>query len=166
MKAGRKAIRLQPVDAPVKPKAPITDPLLVMLGHELRRTSVAVMNTLAERLTPLGLNPGEASLLLVIGVNDGVTQSDLARALRAQPANLQPLVHKLWQSGTLERAPGKGRAITLSLSAEGRALHERVARVFDRHEAQITRNIPPERREEMISLLREICHNACCVDAG
>ena len=154
------------MDALAEQKTAISDPLSAMLGYELRRTSVAVMTALADQLAPLGLNPGEASLLLVIGVNTGVTQSDLARAMRAQPANLQPLVHKLWQSGALERAPGKGRAIVLSLSAEGRALHENVSRVFTRHEARITRSVSAEKRAEMIALLREICHDACCADEG
>jgi DNA-binding MarR family transcriptional regulator len=152
------------VDVLAEQKTVISDPLSAMLGYELRRTSVAVMTALADQLGPLGLNPSEASLLLVIGVNTGVIQSDLARALRAQPANLQPLVHKLWQAGALERAPGKGRAIALSLSAEGRALHEKVSRVFERHEARITRHVPAGKRAEMIALLREICHDSCRPD--
>lgn len=143
------------------PDLSISDPLAAMLGFQLRRTSVAVMMALAEELAALELNPGEASLLLFIGANEGVSQSDIGRAMRAQPANLQPLVHKLWQAGALERVPGKGRAIALSLSGEGRVLCEKVALAFARNEARITRRVPVEKRAEIIELLRQICFDAC-----
>jgi DNA-binding MarR family transcriptional regulator len=154
------------VGKPEQHKPQISDPLAEMLGYQLRRTSVAAMTALAEQLDPLGLNPSEASMLLLIGANEGITQSDLGRALRAQPANLQPLVHKLWQAGALERVPGRGRMIALSLSTAGRALHAEASRVFARHEARITRNVPAEQRAEMIALLRRICHDACCPDGS
>lgn len=139
-----------------------TDPFAAMLGFQLRRASVAVMGALGDALAPLGLNPGEATLLLLIGANDGCTQSDIARALRAQPANLVPLIQKLALSGALDRTPGKGRAITLSLSPSGQALHGQVRQVFDRHEARIGGALSPDRRAELIDLLQNICLAACC----
>jgi DNA-binding MarR family transcriptional regulator len=94
------------VTATVPLKSPVSDPLASMLGFQLRRASVAVMNALADELAPLELNPGEASLLLLIGANSGVTQSDIGRTLRAQPANLVPLINKLTVMGIVERVPG------------------------------------------------------------
>lgn len=146
-------------------EATIADPFASMLGFHLRRTSVAVLNALAAALQPLGLNPGEATLLLWIGANEGRTQSDIGRALRAQPANLVPLINKLALLGTLDRAPGKGRTIALSLSDAGRALHQEVQAVFEHHEARITRNVPVEQRAAMVTLLRQICTDACCSDS-
>jgi DNA-binding MarR family transcriptional regulator len=144
------------------PKPSISDPLAAMLGFQLRRASVAVMNALAEELAPWGLNPGEGSLLLMVGANPGVTQSAIGRSMRAQPANLVPLINKLTAIGAIERVPGKGRTIALSLTAEGRSLHEGVAAAFARNEARITRNVPAGRRAETIELLRQICLDACC----
>jgi DNA-binding MarR family transcriptional regulator len=166
LKTPRKGSKPPGVDAPAEQKPVISDPLSVMLGYQLRRTSVGVMTALADQLGPLGLNPSEASMLLLIGANQGITQSDIGRALRAQPANLQPLVHKLWQAGALERVPGRGRTIALSLSVDGQALHDQVAQVFARHEARITRHVPAEKQAAMIELLRVICHDACCPDDG
>lgn len=143
-------------------KAGINDPLAPMLGYQLRRTSVAVMGALADALEPLGLNPSEASMLMLIAANEGVTQSDIGRALRAQPANLVSLINKLALAGAIERAPGKGRAIALSLTGEGRALHASVAEAFARHEARITRGVAEDRRGEILDLLRRICADACC----
>jgi DNA-binding MarR family transcriptional regulator len=140
------------------------DPFAAMLGFHLRRTSVAVLNTLATALQPVGLNPSEATLLLWIGANRGCTQSDIGRALRAQPANLVPLLNKLTLLGALDRAAGKGRAIALSLTGAGQNLHGEVQAIFESHEARITRNLPVEKRAEMIALLRRICTDACCPD--
>jgi DNA-binding MarR family transcriptional regulator len=144
----------------------VSDPLQTMLGYQLRRTSVAVVNALAQELEPLGINPGEASMLMLIGANEHVTQSTLGRALRAQPANLVPLINKLSMAGALERAPAKGRAIALSLSEQGRALHAKVKEAFERHEARITRGVPEGRRAEIVRILRRICEDACCPGNG
>lgn len=149
------------MDRPEVQTRGIDDPLQAMLGYQLRRTSVAVMNALAQELEPLGVNPGEASMLMLIAANEHVTQSALGRALRVQPANLVPLINKLALAGALERAPAKGRAIGLSLSEQGRALHARVAQAFERHEARVTRGVPESRRGEVVEILRRICDDAC-----
>ena len=101
-------------------------------------------------------------MLRLIGANPGCSQSDIARVLRAQPANLVPLINKLALSGLLEKGAGKGRAIPLTLTAEGLALHGQVCAVFDAHEARIGRSIPIEQRRDVIALLRQICLDACC----
>ena len=147
-----------------EPETGLADPLASMLGYQLRRASVAVMNTLAGELEPLGVRPGEASLLMVIAANPGCTQSDVSRALRAQPANMVPLVNKLMQSGSISREQGKGRAMALTLTAQGQQLFDDVQTVFARHEARIVRNLPDGAREMLIPALLQICKDACCGD--
>lgn len=144
--------------------AAISDPFETMLGFQLRRTSVAATAALAAELDPIGIRPSEASLLLLIGANPGVTQSEIARALRAQPANLVPLIERLTRANALDRAPARGRAVALSLSADGQALHARVREAFERHEARIARSLPAKRRAEMAAILRQICDDACCAN--
>ena len=138
------------------------DPFQGMLGYQLRRTSVAVMSALASELEPLGLNPSEASLIMLIGANPGCTQSEIGRAQRAKPANLVPLINQLSALGALERVSGRGRAIALSLTDKGRDLHQRAKAVFEGHEARITRGLPADRRVELIAMLRQVCTDACC----
>jgi DNA-binding MarR family transcriptional regulator len=144
------------------PLESFSDPFHTMLGFQLRRTSVAVMSALASELDPLGLNPSEASLIMLIGANPGCTQSAISRAQRAKPANLVPLINQLSAAGALERAPGRGRAIALSLTEKGRDLHGKAKAVFERHEARIGHGLPAEKRAEMIAMLRRICADACC----
>lgn len=144
----------------------IADPLASMLGFQLRRTSVAVMTALAEELAPLGILPSEASLLMMIGANPGCTQSGLSRALRAQPANMVPLINKLVQAGSIDREQGKGRAIALTLTNTGNKLYGDVKAAFARNETRIARNLPKELRDALIPALMRICKDACCKDEG
>ena len=145
--------------------AEFNDPLHEMLGFQLRRTSNGVMAALTAELAPLGILPSEASLLMMIGANPGCTQSDVSRALRAQPANMVPLINKLVQAGSIEREQGKGRAIALTLTTAGNQLYGDVAAAFERHEARISRSLPQELRDKLIPALMQICKNACCNDA-
>lgn len=147
-----------------KPEPILSDPFEAMLGFQLRRTSVAVMGKLTAELEPLGILPSEASLLMLIGANPGVTQSDIARALRAQPANLVPLLTKLSRRKLLDRAPAKGRAVALSLSEQGGVLYAGVREAFARHDARITRSIPDGQKAQVIAMLRQIVIDACCAD--
>lgn len=151
-------------DFEVKHAVVIADPLAPMLGFQLRRTSVAVMTSLAEELAPLGILPSEASLLMMIGSNPGCTQSDVSRALRVQPANMVPLINKLVQAGSIDREQGKGRAIALTLTNAGNQLFKDVEAAFARNEARIARHLSTEVRDALIPALMLICKDACCHD--
>ncbi len=135
-----------------------------MLGYELRRASVAVATALSNEVEPLGLRVSEATLLSIIGENPGCTQSEVGRALGAQPANLVPLVSRLVTSGLVARRQAEGRAIALSLTESGVLLLAEVNAAFARHEARITRRMPAAMRAQTIAALRQICKDACCDD--
>lgn len=152
------------MDAISNPATELVDPLAYMLGFQLRRASVAVMNRLAEELEPLGIRSSEASLLIMIGANPGCTQSDVSRTLRAQPANMVPLINKLDQMGCILREQSKGRSIALTLTVKGQKLYAQVGAAFARHEARIARTLSPEAREALLPVLMQVCKNACCTD--
>lgn len=141
---------------------PLSDPLGEMLAFELRRTSVAVANAFAAAVEPLGLRTSEATLLIFIAANEGCTQSDIARALRAQPANLVPLIQKLVQAGVLAREPADKRAVSLLLTKQGAALAKRINQAAAKHEARIARRLSPATRAQVMKALRMICKDACC----
>lgn len=141
-----------------------TDPLQGMVGYEIRRTMGAVMNSLSTELDPLDLRPSEGMLLLALGANPGCTQSELSRALRAQPANLVPIINKLTTAGLVERVPTSGRSLALYLTDQGKRLYEQVEAAFARHEARIAGHLSDKARRDVIATLRSICKAACCGD--
>src|ERR1700753_2223817 len=96
------------------PPAPtLADPLAELLGYHLRRLSVRVMTDLGRSLAPLDLNPADASGLLMIDANPGITQSEVGKAIGVLRANMAPLVADLVSRGLVEREPVDGRSNAL-----------------------------------------------------
>jgi DNA-binding MarR family transcriptional regulator len=46
-------------------------------GYQIRQAQLAVFQDISARLKPLGVTPGEFSLLTLIGANPGLSQADL-----------------------------------------------------------------------------------------
>jgi DNA-binding MarR family transcriptional regulator len=141
--------------------AELDDPLSGSLCHELRKASVMVMAAMTGEFGQWNLKPSEANLLRFVGANPGCTQSDIARSLRSNPANLVPLIARLERDGLLERAPGDGRAIALSVSAEGGAVLTAVNAGFARLEERLGSGLTAEQRALVVEALRAICKAAC-----
>lgn len=137
-----------------KPK-PI-DPLSGMPGYALRRASVATMAKLAQSLAVLGLRPTDATVLLVIEANPGITQSEIGRMLAIARANMVPLVTRLAQRGLTVRLPVDGRSHGFRLSGKGRALAARTFRRIKAHESILWSHIPESLRDAFMDTLRAL----------
>ena len=99
----------------------IVNPLETHLGYHLRRVSSVVMARLAERLCEVGLTVTEASVLLLIDRNEGLSQSEIGRVLGIQRANMAPIAATLGQRGLIVRDSSAGRAVRLSTTKVGKA---------------------------------------------
>tara|TARA_R110000824_G_scaffold183226_3_gene364222 strand:- start:778 stop:1251 length:474 start_codon:yes stop_codon:yes gene_type:complete len=148
---------------PISPEE-LNDPLAGSLCHELRKTSVAVMAAMSGEFGQWNLKPSEANLLRFVGANPGCTQSDIARAHRSNATNLVPLIARLEHDGLLERVPGNGRAIALSVSEKGGAILAKVNIGSQRLEDRLVSNLAPDDRRLVIESLRIICEAACHYD--
>lgn len=104
---------------------PLASPLDSLLGYRLRRASMTTMAALVAALRPLGLSAGEASFLILVGANPGCRQSDVGRTLEIKRANLTPLVARMKARGLVADAPIDGRSRSLTLTPEGRAVHDK-----------------------------------------
>jgi len=122
------------------------DTLKDLPGYALRRASTAMLADLNIRLEPLGVRHVEASVLLVIAGNPGVTQSKLGEVLGIQRANMTPLIARLEERGWLARTPIDGRSHGLILSAAGRDARAAISAVVASHELALINRIAPEHR--------------------
>lgn len=132
------------------------DPLRDLPGYLLRRASAALMARLAARLARLSLRPAEASVLLVIGANPGITQSEVGRMLDIASANMAPLAARLTDRQLIVRDRADGRSHDLKLSESGRRLMQRARRVMEVLEAEFLESIPPSQRATFLSALRTL----------
>jgi len=132
------------------------DPLESYPGYLLRRISAAAMAELATRLAGLALRPTEASVLLVIDENPGITQSEIGRMLDIASANVAPLAGRLRTLGLTLRTRVDGRSQGLSLSAAGQRLALRVRAVMRAHESHLLAKIPERQRRAFLGALRAL----------
>ena len=135
---------------------PIVDPLKDLPGYALRRASAAVMAKLAERLAAVALRPSEASVLLVIDANPGVTQSEIGRLLDIARANMAPLTARLVARDLIVRESAGGRSHGLTLSDAGARLTRKARRIVGELENELLERIPAAQRAVFLRTLKAL----------
>lgn len=136
--------------------AAIVDPLQDLPGYALRRASALVMAKLAKRLSDLELRPSEASMLLIIDANPGVTQSQIGRLLDIARANMAPLTARLAARALIVRQSAAGRSHGLTLSASGRRLTGKARMIVAGLEAELMERIPAAQRAAFLRTLKAL----------
>ncbi|MGH8296755.1 MAG: MarR family winged helix-turn-helix transcriptional regulator [Steroidobacteraceae bacterium] len=134
----------------------LIDPLKELPGYALRRASAAFMAKLASRLAPLDLRPVEASVLLIIASNPGVTQSEIGRLLDIASANMAPLAARLADRELIVREPVDGRSHGLTVSEPARRLVKKARRIVEELEAELLERIPVHQRSAFLDALRAL----------
>lgn len=133
-----------------------TNPLSALLGYQLRRASVAMMANLAADLNDISLRPSEASILLLVQANPGITQSMIGSILGINRANMAPLTALLVGRGLIDRTPADGRSHGLHLTKAGTALAKKAARCIETLETRVLAKMPEKVRSTLVGQLRAI----------
>jgi DNA-binding MarR family transcriptional regulator len=137
----------------------IDNPLKDLPGYALRRVSAAVMARLAAGLSRLDLRPAEATVLLVIGANPGVIQSEVGRVLGIASANMAPLVARLADRELIVREAVDGRSQGLTLSDAGRRLTQKARSIVDDLESDLLARIPSTERAVFLKVLTALAQD-------
>ena len=130
------------------------DPLPNFPGYALRRAANATAAELASRLGAVGLRQSEASVLMLIAANPGVTASALGRQLGIERANMVPLLKRL--EGLFDRAPIDGKSQGLALTAPGDTRLAEARRIVETFEAELLARVPPEHRAHLLPALEAL----------
>ncbi|MCB1334083.1 MAG: MarR family transcriptional regulator [Roseivivax sp.] len=127
------------------------------LGFLLRLSQLASFRDFYDELGPLGIRPGEISVLTVIGLNPGIRQGVLARHLMIKRAHMTKVVRALDDAGLIaRRVPADDkRAVELSLTAKGQARMREVHAPFAAHEKASTGPLTAREEAELKRLLRK-----------
>jgi DNA-binding MarR family transcriptional regulator len=135
--------------------------LAATLGFQLRRASYAIETAYELAFEPLGLRTSDAKVLIGIGENPGRNQADLARNLKIAQANLVPIIAKLISRSIVVRNAGKGRAVSLFLTATGEELLTQVRKALLSEESVIESLIAEKDRPIIMAALKAIAQTAC-----
>lgn len=132
------------------------DPLSAYPGYVLRRAANSTAADLAGRLAKLDLRQSDASVLMLIGANPGVTASAIGRELDIQRANMVPLLNRLEEAGLIERSPLDGKSQGLDLTPAGRAKLSDARAVIETFETEMIARIPAEHRPHLLPALEAL----------
>lgn len=115
----------------------------------------------AERLAPLALKPSDAGILRLLGQSAGMSQQELAAALRMHASALVSVLDDLEARGLVERQDNAAdrRTYALHLTAKGRATLADIARVSQEHNEALCGPLTKEEREVLAGLLRRIAEH-------
>ena len=132
------------------------NPFLDYPGYLLRRAAKSRYTQLTHHLEPLGVGVFEASILVLIGRNPGISQIECGRLLSVRPPNLNPVIRRFVERELVESTQGRGRTLCLNLSVSGEELARNIVAEFEAHEARIYSAVPEHRRHDLVPLLRAL----------
>jgi DNA-binding MarR family transcriptional regulator len=114
------------------------------------------MGALAKRLESVELTPTEASVLVVIGSNPGITQSEIGRMLGIVSANMTPLVSGLEERELVKRLPIDKRSFGLRATRRGAQTADRAFAMMQEQEEALIQSVPAKNRATFLQTLRDI----------
>ena len=132
------------------------DPLAHLPGYALRRAASTMMTELALRLGAINLRVGDASVLLVIADQPGITASQLGRMLDIQRANMVPLLSRLESAGLIVRQPLDRKSLSLHLTPAGHGRFEQARAITTQFEADLMAKVPEQFREHLVPALNAL----------
>lgn len=138
------------------------------VGYLLRRAQLAVFADLIATLGGIGLRPGTLAVLIVIGRNPGLTQSEVSAVLGIKRTNFVAVVNELEAQGwVLRRAsPSDRRVNALELTLRGQAVLERARTLQADHEARIAGVLGERGRDQLLTGLRRLSGEAAPAAGG
>jgi DNA-binding MarR family transcriptional regulator len=125
------------------------------LGYLIRRIQVWVFQDFIRTLAPIDIRPAQYSVLVVIGANPGLSQSDIADSLGIERARLVRLLDRLEKRGLTRRLPSPRdrRSHALQLTPEGQKLLKQAKALAATHEARLTERLGADPRRAMLDFL-------------
>ena len=128
-----------------------------LLGYQLRRVSVLMMEALAAGTLELGLTPSRATALVHIALNEGCDQTALGKALDINAATTMGMINALVALGAVERRRGTDRrSNTLHLTDRGRELAHAAQDVTTEHDRVFFAALTIPERQVLSALLRRL----------
>lgn len=127
------------------------------LGYFMRRAQVFVFQDFIRTLATLDIRPAQYSVLIVIGANRGLSQSDVAQFLGIERARLVRLLDRLEKRGLTRRlaSPHDRRSHALELTRQGQKVLQRAKALAAEHEARLIERLGPAHHKLMLEALRD-----------
>lgn len=128
------------------------------VGLHLRLAQEAAFQAYARRATGVDASPWRFAVLFLIDANPGLTQGDLAAAIRRNTSSLTPVLDDLCRLGYVvrERLLSDRRAYTLTLTPAGQAVMADLLASAVAHERELDRLVGRTNRSQFIRTLKRV----------
>jgi DNA-binding MarR family transcriptional regulator len=128
------------------------------LGYALRRAQLAVFEDFSARFAALDLTPAQFSVILVIGLNPGRKQTEIARSLGIQRTNFVVMLDHLERRGLAERrrSAADGRSHAIFLTEAGSALLDKARLMQVEQERALVEAVGEEEHALLLTLLGRV----------
>jgi DNA-binding MarR family transcriptional regulator len=128
------------------------------VGLHLRLAQEVAFQAFARRAHGVDASPWRFAVLFLIDANPGLTQGDLAAAIRRNTSSLTPVLDELCRLGYVvrERLESDRRAYTLTLTPAGKAVMAKLMASAVAHEREIDRLVGRTGRSEFMHTLKRI----------
>jgi DNA-binding MarR family transcriptional regulator len=132
--------------------------LASLLGYQVRRAQVRAFQSFAQAAGGMGLTPMLFGVLVVLDERPGVTQTELADALGADPSTMVRMLDQLEKRAWVKREPSPvDRRSTLPvLTDTGRAILAEALPLVVESDRRIASALTADERETLLDLLRRI----------
>ena len=132
-----------------------------LLGYNARRAALSIIGIFLDRMQPYDLRPVDFSVLSVIAHNPGVTSRQLCCSLGILPPNFVALLANLEKRGLVQRSAHltDKRAVSLLLSATGRALMDKAELTVTLLERDASQKLSPTELKTLNRLLQKVYQN-------
>lgn len=128
------------------------------VGFHLRRVHNASLKSLDQALAKMQLTTAMYGVLEVLNCNPEVPQGQLARIIGLTSPSMVPLIDKLTERGLTQRIrhDHDRRTVCIRITAEGRKLWTRVARIVREHETALQARLSPDESAQLLALLAKL----------
>lgn len=162
----RAAKRAPPTAVPLRKAAPAKrvsaavvdlDVLNRHLGYFVRKLQVWIFQDFIRTLARIDISPAQFSVLVVIGANEGLSQSELSGTLGIERARLVRMLHLLEKRGLTQRLPSSadGRRHALRLTRAGQTQLKLAKELATQHEAALKPKLGAERYQLLLDAIRD-----------
>jgi DNA-binding MarR family transcriptional regulator len=134
------------------------------VGYLVSRVRSTMWNMVTQHTTSeLGITSTQASIVFMLAVGKCLTAADIAREYGIDASAVTRLIDRLEKRGLLSRVRSEEdrRVVRLALTADGRAMAEKVPAIFTRVLDALLAGFTPEEVGFLKSMLRRILANTC-----
>ncbi len=133
-------------------------PLAGWIGFHLRMAQIASFQNFGRLARDVDLSPGRFAALTVIGLNPGISQTALSRAIGSDKSTLTPALSALVRRNLVRRTRTQKdrRAYRLTLTPVGEKMLRDLTECAQRHEGDLDAIVGPRERAQFLRTLRKI----------